>query len=105
MDRINGLTRFIPIQMCGKDVVGIVTFDQTPVVQKVDSAIHRINHYPLDSAILLVSLILMHWMVIYPVDSAVQLFNNSGQLGLLPTNHIIAAYITMVYEETFDVNS
>ena len=24
---------------------------QVPVVQKVDSAIHRINHYPLDSAI------------------------------------------------------
>ena len=24
---------------------------QAPVVQKVDSAIHRINHYPLDSAI------------------------------------------------------
>ena len=44
-------------------------------------------------------------MVIYPVDSAIQLFNNSGQLGLLPTNHIIAAYITMVYKETFDVNS
>ena len=24
---------------------------QAPVVQKVDNAIHRINHYPLDSAI------------------------------------------------------
>ena len=51
MDRINGLTCFIPIQMCGKDVVGIVTFDLVPVVQKVDSDIHRINLYPLDSAI------------------------------------------------------
>ena len=76
MDRINGLTRFIPIQMREKDVVGIVTFDLAPVVQKVDSAIHRINHYPLDSAILLVSLILMHWMVIYPVDSAIHRINH-----------------------------
>ena len=25
--------------------------DQAPVVQKVDNAIHRIDHYPLDSAI------------------------------------------------------
>ena len=25
--------------------------DQAPVVQKMDNAIHRINHYPLDSAI------------------------------------------------------
>ena len=52
MDRINGLTCFIPIQMCGKDVVGIVTVDLVPVVQKVDSDIHRINLYPLDSAII-----------------------------------------------------
>ena len=51
MDRINGLTCFIPIQMCEKDVVGILTFDLAPVVQKVDSAIHRINLYSLDSAI------------------------------------------------------
>ena len=27
------------------------TKDQAPVVRKVDSAIHRINHYPLDNAI------------------------------------------------------
>ena len=25
-----------------------VSSDQVPVVQKVDSAIHRINHYPVD---------------------------------------------------------
>ena len=40
-----------------------------PVVQKVYSAIHRINLYPLDSAI--GSLILIHWIVIYLVDSAI----------------------------------
>ena len=50
MDRINGLTCFIPIQMCEKDVVGIVTFDLARVVQKVDSAIHPINLYSLDNA-------------------------------------------------------
>ena len=27
------------------------SFDLAPVVQKVDKGIHRINHYPLDSAI------------------------------------------------------
>jgi len=28
----------------------------------------------------LVSLILIHWIVIYPVDSAIQLLNNWGQM-------------------------
>ena len=51
MDRVKGLTFSTPIQMCQKDVVGIVTFDLAPVVQKVDSAIQWIHHYPLDSAI------------------------------------------------------
>ena len=46
-----------------------------PVVQKVDNAIHQINHYPVDSA----SLTLIRWTVIYPVDSAIQLLNNWGQ--------------------------
>ena len=56
---------------------------QAPVVQKVDSAIHWINLYPLDSVILilLVSLILIHWIVIYlapvvqNVDNAIQWIN------------------------------
>ena len=37
------------------------TNNQAPVVQKVDSAIHRINHYPLDSAIDFAS--------VYPLNS------------------------------------
>ena len=37
--------------MCEKDVVGIETFDLALVVQKVDSTIHWINLYSLDSAI------------------------------------------------------
>ena len=36
-------------------------FDQAPVVQRMDNAIHRINHYPLDSAIGFAS--------VYPLDS------------------------------------
>ena len=35
--------------------------NQAPVVQKVDNAIHRINHYPLDIAI--------GFAITYPVDS------------------------------------
>ena len=35
--------------------------DLAPVVQKVDNAIHRINHYPLDIAI--------GFAITYPVDS------------------------------------
>ena len=34
---------------------------QAPVVQKVDNTIHRINHYPLDTAI--------GFAITYPVDS------------------------------------
>ena len=45
MDRINGLTRFTPIQMREKDVVGIVAFDLAPVVQKVD------KRYPPDKSL------------------------------------------------------
>ena len=45
-----------------------------PVVQKVDSAIHWI--------IQLVSLILIHWIAIYPVDSAIHLLNNWGLVAL-----------------------
>ena len=64
-----------------------------PVVQTLDSAIHWINHYsvgkykgnqlrcPVDNhwTAQLVSLILIHWIVIYPLDSAIQLLNNWGQ--------------------------
>jgi len=31
--------------------LGSVTVDQAPVVQKLDSAIHWINHHPVDNAI------------------------------------------------------
>ena len=50
---------------------------QGPVVQKVNSAIHRINHYP-EWITQLVSLILIHSIVIYQVDSTIQLLSNWG---------------------------
>ena len=49
---------------------------QGPVVQKVDGSVHRINLYPVNQ--LLVSLTLICWMVIYLVDSAIQLLSHSG---------------------------
>ena len=47
-----------------------------PVVQKVDNAIHWINHYPVDSSIVCYLICLT---VIYPVNSLVQCLNNQGQ--------------------------
>ena len=49
------------------------------MLKKVDSDIQQINLYPVHSAIiLLLSLILIHWLVIHPVDSASQRLNNWG---------------------------
>ena len=45
------------------------------VVQMVDSAIHRINLHRAGSVIL-ISVILIRWIVIYPVGSAIQRLNN-----------------------------
>ena len=41
-----------------------------PVVKTLDSAIHRINHYPGDSVI--------DFRNTYPLDSAIQRLNNRG---------------------------
>ena len=56
---------------------------QAPVVQKVDSAIRRINHYPLMAQ--LVYQILVHWIVISPVDSAILRLNNRAQMTFSTT--------------------
>ena len=45
---------------------------QAPVVQTLDSAIHRIKIYPVDSAI--------GFRNTYPVESAIQRLNNRGQV-------------------------
>ena len=44
---------------------------------------NRIDLYPLGSAILLVSLILIHWIEIYPMDSTIQLLKNGGLVYLV----------------------
>ena len=44
------------------------------VVEKVDNAIHRIDYYPVDSMVFLLTLI--YWIVICIVDSAMQPSNN-----------------------------
>ena len=48
------------------------------VFQGLDSAIHQINHYPVNSVIL-VSVILIRWIV--PVDSTIQRLNNRGLMN------------------------
>ena len=48
-----------------------------PVVPILDSAIHRINHYPVDSLIDFRNTY-PHWIAIYPVDSTIQRLNNRG---------------------------
>ena len=54
------------------DVSGLlVNNNQAPVVQAMDSAIHHINHYPLDNSIVFAS--------VYPLDSAIHRLNNWGQ--------------------------
>ena len=50
---------------------------QAPVVRKVDNAIHWIAQ--LDVVILIL------WIAIYPVDSAIQLSNNRGLVVSFPT--------------------
>ena len=45
---------------------------QAPLVQTLDSAIQRISIRETNYAI--------HWIVIYPVDSAIQRLNNWGQV-------------------------
>ena len=52
---------------------------QSPVVQSVDSTIHRINHYPVDKC--WKKIYAIHWIVVYPVDSVFHPLNNRGQLN------------------------
>ena len=50
-----------------------------PVVQRMDKAIHRINHYPVDSIVGFVNTYPLDRLVIYPVDSAIHPLNRRGQ--------------------------
>ena len=60
-----------------------LTRDQAPVVQKVDSAILWLSLYYVDSAILFF-LMIIHWIVIYPVDSTIHFLTSDW-----PENSII----------------
>ena len=51
---------------------------QALVIQKVDNAIHCINHYSRDNAVA-VHNTYPHWIVVYPVDSAIEQIINRGQ--------------------------
>ena len=57
--------------------------EQAPVVQKVDNAIHWINHYPFDIAIGFAITSLIQWIAIYPVDSTIHHLNNWGQASMI----------------------
>ena len=53
---------------------------QTLLVQTLDGAIHRINHYPADTYLIGKPIKLSRWIVIYPVDSAIQRLNDRSQV-------------------------
>ena len=55
-----------------------LTMYLAPVVQKLDSAIHRI--ISIHWIAQLAPLIFTHWVVIYPVDNTIQVLNNGGLL-------------------------
>ena len=48
-----------------------------PVVQKVDSAIHCINHYPVDPSVRETNCVI-HWIEIYPVGEHYPTFEHLG---------------------------
>ena len=51
-----------------------------PVVQNVDKAIRWLNLYVVENAISF-PITLIHWIVIYPVDSAIHRLNNRSLVG------------------------
>ena len=63
-----------------KEAAAIIARPITSIINWpwLDSAVHRINHYPEDSVIDFLILIL--WIVIYPVGTAIQRLNNRGLL-------------------------
>ena len=65
------------VEVLGPEATTVLQKALAPVVRKVDNAIHRINHYPVDSVVF-VSSILIRWTAIYPVDNVIQPLNNRG---------------------------
>ena len=68
--------QMITIQWINNCAIHWIEFYLVTVVQKLDSGIRWINLYLMDNAIGFQ--ILIHRVVIYPVDSAIQLLNNRG---------------------------
>ena len=52
----------------------------TPVAQTLDSATHRVNHYPPDKYYGNQLTGSICWIEIYPMDNAIQRLNNQGQI-------------------------
>ena len=61
----------------GMDFIG-----QVPAVQTLNSAMHRINHYPAHDPAdkYLGTNYAINWIDIYPLDSTIHLLNNWGQI-------------------------
>ena len=59
---------------------GWIAIYLAPFVQKVDSTIHWINHYPVENVIGLPTTYPLDSNIINLLDSAIQLLNNQGQL-------------------------
>ena len=55
---------------------------QVPVVQALDNAIHRINHYPAPDKHYEENCAIHRIEIIYPVDSVIHLLNNWAWLIL-----------------------
>ena len=69
------------------------TIHQAPVVQTLDSAIHRINHYPAPHKYNLGETdCTIHRIEIYPVDSAIQPLKNRGQINYYPLDSTIIGF-------------
>ena len=71
-------------EMHGRPKISVAVV-QAPVVQTLDSAIHRINHYQRIS--IMETNCAIHWIEIYPVDSAIRPLNNRGQIDKVFNNY------------------
>ena len=70
-------------------------WNQAPVVQTLDSAIHRINHYPADKY--------YGNQLRYPLDSAIQRLNNWGLMNSIKKinnnkNHLLQYLAHTLYK-------
>ena len=69
-----------------------------PVVQTLDSTIHRINYYPADNIREINCTI--HWVEIYLVDSVIQLLNNWTLVYQEHPTSILGKYL---FERRFEI--